>query len=118
MATENIRKKSSRSLWSFLVILCLLSWPIWVVSGVLPRGGAGAYDWRWLFAQIGVFGPSVAALIVSGVIRNELRRNNLRILPVLLLPLAVPGVLVAAASPSKIAGLPLLPVIATLIVGA
>ena len=70
--------------WLFLVLLGLLSWPIWVASGVLPRAGAGAYDWRWLFAQIGVFGPSLAALIVSGALCKKLRRNNLRILTVLL----------------------------------
>jgi membrane protease YdiL (CAAX protease family) len=59
----------------------------------------------------------LAALIVSGATWKELRQNNLRILPVLLLPLAVPGVLTATASPSKIAELPLLPSIATLIAG-
>jgi len=110
--------KSDRSLWAFLVLTCLLSWPIWVLSGVLPRAGAGAYDGRWLFAQLGVFGPSFAALIVAGAASKELRANNLRILLVLFLPLAVPGALITAASPATIAELPLLPSIAAVIVGA
>lgn len=117
-ASSNTKEDSCKPLWLFLVILCLLSWPIWLVSGVLPRGGTGAYDWRWLVAQVGVFGPSIAALIVSGAIRKDLRRNNVWILSVLLLPLVLPGVLVAAASPSKIAALPLLPSIAALVAGA
>jgi membrane protease YdiL (CAAX protease family) len=110
-------KQTGGSLWLFLVLTCLLSWPIWVVSGVLPRAGTGAYDGPWLVAQLGVFGPSFASLIVTGAARKELRANNLRILLVLLLPLAVPGALVAAASPSTIAELPLLPSIAAVIVG-
>jgi membrane protease YdiL (CAAX protease family) len=118
IAPDDNRKRSGKSLWFFLALLCLLSWPVWVASGVLPRGGTGAYDFRWLVAQIGVFGPSVAALIVAGARGRELLRNSLRILPVLLLPLAVPGILIAAASPSKIAELPLLPSIASVITGA
>jgi membrane protease YdiL (CAAX protease family) len=116
MVAENIAEKSSKSLWWFLVLLGLLSWPIWVISGVLPRAGTGAYDWRWLVAQVGVFGPSLAALIVSSTLHKDRRRSNLRILAVLLLPLALPGALIAAASPSKIAELPFLQSIAALIV--
>jgi membrane protease YdiL (CAAX protease family) len=116
MVAENTRKESAKSLWLFLLLLTVISWPIWVISGVLPRAGTGAYDLRWLVAQVGVFGPSLAALIVSGTLHKERRRNNLRILAVLLLPLALPGALVAAASPLKIAELPLLPSIAALIV--
>lgn len=102
---------------AFLVLTCLLSWPVWVVSGVLPRAGAGAYDARWLVAQIGVFGPTIAALIVSGAASRELRRNSLRLLPVVLVPLVVPGMLIAAASPDRVADLPFVPAVATVVVG-
>lgn len=111
---ESGDRRSDPSIWWFLILTCLLSWPIWVLSGVLPRAGAGAYDVRWLLAQVGVFGPSLAALIVSGVNRSGLRRNNSRILGVLLLPLLVPGLLVAAASPGTIAELPPAPSAASL----
>ncbi len=113
---QGIHRSPGRQLWLFLVILLTLSWPIWVISGVLPRGGMGAYDFRWLFAQIGVFGPSLAALIASGTGRRELRQNSVRMLPVLLAPLVVPGVLIARASPSNVSEFPLLPSIATVIV--
>jgi hypothetical protein len=50
-AAGRLRNESSRPLGSFLVLACVLSWPIWLLSGVLPRGGAGPYDFRWLIAQ-------------------------------------------------------------------
>lgn len=108
---------SNKSIWLFLLITCLLSWPIWVFSGVLPRGGTGAYDIHWLVAQIGVFGPALAALLVSSLIDKTLIRNNLRILPVLLLPLFLPGLLVAHASPSRIIDLSLTPSMVAIAVG-
>jgi len=116
-AANRLRSESSRPVWSFLVLACVLSWPIWLASGVLPRGGAGPYDVRWLIAQVGVFGPTLAALIVSATTTRELRRNSLRALPVVLLPLVVPGVLIAQAAPAKIASLPLVPSVAAVIVG-
>lgn len=109
---------SQRGLWVFLVMLCLWSWPIWFLSGVLPRAGTGAYDFRWLVAQVGVFGPSLAALIVSAIFRPESRRRSVSTIPILLIPLVVPGVLVARVAPAQIATLPLLTSIATVIVGA
>jgi len=114
---DRLKSDSSSSVWTFLTVTCLLSWPIWLVSGVLPRGGAGPYDVRWLIAQVGVFGPTLAALIVSGAASRELRTNSLRALPFVLAPLLVPGVLIAQATPSKIALLPPGPSIAALIVG-
>ena len=114
---DRLRSESSRPLWSFLVLACVLSWPIWLASGVLPRGGAGPNDSRWLFAQVGVFGPALAALAVSGASGGALLTNSLRMLPFVLAPLVVPGALIAQAAPSKIAVLPLVPAIAAVIVG-
>jgi hypothetical protein len=96
----------------------VLSWPIWLASGVLSRGGSGPYDLRWLVAQIGVFGPTFAALIVSGTAAGELRRNSLRAIPIVLAPLVVPGLLIAQAAPAKVAQLPPLPSVAAVIVAA
>ncbi|UCF19315.1 MAG: CPBP family intramembrane metalloprotease [Gemmatimonadota bacterium] len=67
---------------------------------MLSRGGAGPLDFRWLLAQVGVFGPSLAALIVSAVSGRELRRNSLRILPLLGLALAV-GFVIALVEPAS-----------------
>ena len=107
-----------RSVWTFLVLLCVLSWPVWIVSGVLARGGQGGYDARWLVAQIGVMGPSLAALFVSGSLSRELRRNSLRLLPFVLGPLAVPGILIARASPVEVSLMPLRSAVATVVVAA
>jgi membrane protease YdiL (CAAX protease family) len=109
---------SNRYLWSFLVLVCLLSWPFWIASGVLPRRGLGSYDFRWLFAQTGVFGPSLAALFVSGIIRKELWQNTLRILSALLVPLVIPGVLIAKSAPLRVAEFRLLPSLVTVVVSA
>jgi len=115
---SNETQVPDKSLWIFLVLLCVLSWPLWVVSGVLPRAGAGAYDAHWLVAQIGVMGPSLAALLVSGSLNRHLRWNSFRLLPVVLVPLVVPGILVARASPLKVASMPSLPAVATVAVAA
>jgi len=115
---DRLKSDSSSSVWTFLTVTCLLSWPVWFASGVLSRGGFGPYDLRWLVAQIGVLGPSLAALLISGATSRELRGNSLRALPVVLAPLLVPGVLIARAAPAKIAALPPLPSIAAVIVGA
>ena len=111
-------KSSAKHLWLFLVLVFLWSWTIWMVSGVLPRAGTGGYDFRWLVAQIGVFGPSLAALAVSATVRRELRQNSLRILPVLVLALVGPGVFIAESSPSSVAEFGILPSVVTVIVGA
>ena len=109
---------STRHIWFFLIIVCLWSWLIWFASGVLARAGTGAFDFRWLVAQIGVFGPSLGALAVSGAMRRELRENSLRILPILVLPLVAPGVFIAASSPASVAQFEILPSIVAILVAA
>ncbi len=91
---------SGRRIWAFIGLTVVLSWPLWAASGVLQRGGAGAYDYRWLVAQVGVFAPSFSALVVSAAARRRLTGNSLRVLPVLVFPLVVPGILIAARAPS------------------
>ncbi len=118
MIASNGTRLSRRSVWAFVVLACLLSWPVWLASGVLSRAGTGAYDARWLVAQLGVMGPSLAALLVSGWLSHDLRRNSLRLLPFVLGPLALPGMLVARASPVRVSQMPLLPAIATVVVTA
>jgi membrane protease YdiL (CAAX protease family) len=118
MAASTNNKGFAKHLWLFLVVVFLWSWTIWMVSGVLPRAGTGGYDFRWLVAQIGAFGPSLAALAVSATVRRELRQNSLRILPVLVLALVGPGVFIAESSPSSVAEFGILPSVVTVIVGA
>lgn len=89
---------ASRPLLSFLVLTWLLSWPFWIASGVLGRG-ASLYDFHWLIALIGVFGPSLAALIVSATLKPELRKNSARI-ALLFVPVLLIGILIATRKPS------------------
>lgn len=110
-------KVSNGFLWLFLILTYLLSWSIWVFSGVLPRGGTGAYDVYWLVAQIGVFGPAFSALLVSSLIDKKLLQNNLRIFSVLLLPIFLPGLLVVQASPSRLIDLSVTPSIVAVAAG-
>jgi membrane protease YdiL (CAAX protease family) len=56
-----IATPSNRRLRNFLILTYLLSWPLWIASGVLSRGDSGLYDFRWLVAQVGVFAPSLAS---------------------------------------------------------
>lgn len=109
---------SRRSVWAFLILAVVLSWPLWLVSGVLPRAGTGAYDARWLIAQVGVMGPSLAALLVSGSMNRAMRRNSLRLLPVVLGPLLIPGLLVASAAPARVSLIPPVPGVAAVTVTA
>lgn len=98
MPAADAQKNSGKQPWYFLVMLFLLSWPIWALSGVLARGGTGAYDFRWLIAQVGVSGPSLAALIAAGTVRSELRQDSLRLAPILIAPPGRPFYLVLLAN--------------------
>lgn len=115
-ATTN-HQPFDRSLWLFLALAFIPAWVIWFLSGVLPRAGAGAFDYRWLFAQVGVFAPSLAALIVFGLSGKEPRRNSFRALPVLLLPLLIPGLLIARQGPAGVADIGILLAVAAVLVG-
>lgn len=101
--SDSISKAAStRHIWSYVIITCLFSWSFWLASGVLGRQYSGAYDFRWLIAQVGVFGPSLTALLVSGWMQKGLRANALRTFPFLLLPLIIPGILIAVSAPSGV----------------
>lgn len=117
-SATTIHQTSNSSLRLFLALAFIPTWTIWLLSGVLPREGVGAFDYRWLFAQVGVYAPSLAALIVSGLSNKERRWNSLRILPVLLLPLLIPGLLIAHQAPAGVADIGALPAAATVLVGA
>ena len=108
---------SERPLLTFFVLTWLLSWPFWIASGVLGRRGGGPLDFHWLVAQIGVFGPALAALIVSGTVREELRKNSVRN-ALLFLPVLALGIFVAAGRPSSWAKLEPLASILTVILAA
>ncbi len=98
--TDTTKKAlSNRYVGSFLVIAFLFSWSFWLVSGILSRHGQTALDFHWLIAQIGVFGPSLTAILVSAIFQKKVRNNALRVLPLLIFPLVLPGILIASSAP-------------------
>jgi membrane protease YdiL (CAAX protease family) len=64
----------------FICITWLISWPLWILSGVLERGSNAKYDLHWWIAQVGVFAPSLSAIILSAFISVNLRKNSIRLL--------------------------------------
>ncbi|MBP2681921.1 MAG: amino terminal protease family protein, partial [Candidatus Krumholzibacteriota bacterium] len=116
--TATSDKHPNGRIWFFLIFVGLWSWSIWAASGVLSRAGTGAYDFRWLVAQVGVFGPTFGALLVSGAARRDLRTNSMRMLPVMVLPLVAPGIFIAAGAPAGVAEFGALPSTVTVVVGA
>jgi membrane protease YdiL (CAAX protease family) len=111
MEQTNARDRGGRATGAFLALTFVFSWSLWLASGMLGRD-AGPLDGRWLVAQIGVFGPSLAALIVSAFFRRELLHNSARIAS-LFLPVIALGLLIAAAAPpSNLKAGPLLSVLA------
>jgi membrane protease YdiL (CAAX protease family) len=80
----------------------VISWSLFYLSGVLSvMPGNFLYDTRWLIAQIGVFGPSISALLISGVQSRELRRNGFKIFSLFLL-IFIAGVVITRYSPRSI----------------
>ncbi len=96
--TVSLRKQ----LVLFAIMTWAISWSLFYLSGVLPaKPETFLYDTRWLIAQIGVFGPSLSALIISGAQSKELRRNGWRIFPLFLL-IFIAGVIITQSTPRSI----------------
>lgn len=67
-------QNDKKDLIVFLIFTFLISWPIWFLSGVLSREDF-LYDAQWLFAQVGVFGPTLAAVMLQGKKSKEIRKK-------------------------------------------
>jgi len=87
----------------FFVLAFALAWALWHLSGVLRRPIPQAiYDTRWLVAQIGVFAPALAALVVRTFEGPRERRNSALILTAVYGPAAALGLFIAGRSASAI----------------
>jgi membrane protease YdiL (CAAX protease family) len=80
---------------AFLLLTFGISWPLWMLSGALERDLIRTPDLRWLVAQIGVFAPSFAAMIVAACAEPGAGRPGLRTLAAAYIPAAVLGLLIA-----------------------
>ena len=92
---------SKKQLVLFLCITWSISWPLWILSGVLGRGSNVTYDLQWWIAQVGVFAPSLSAMILSAFSSVDLRKNSLRLLLLFILILAL-GIVITLKSPHAI----------------
>ena len=79
----------------FLLLTFTCSWTLWVASDVLSRTGENRPDAMWLVAQVGVFAPGLAALLVGSLARPAARRPAARILFSLYLPAILLGAVIA-----------------------
>lgn len=76
---------------AFLLLTFGIAWPLWLASGVLGRAGTPMMDLHWWVAQIGVFAPSFAALVVASRLDADARSPAVRTLTAVYLPAAVIG---------------------------
>ncbi len=79
----------------FLVLTYALSWPLWFVSGALSRTPVRAPDLSWLVAQVGVFAPAVAGMLVGASIGRGGVGAALRLLACLYVPATALGAWIA-----------------------
>lgn len=92
---------SKKQLVIFICITWLISWPLWILSGVLKRGADATYDLHWWIAQVGVCAPSLSAIILSAFNSVNHRKNSLRLLLLFCLILGL-GIVITKYSPHAI----------------
>jgi len=107
-------KRDKKILFLFFILTFTISWTIWILSGVLTRGGSFVYDYSWLFAQVGVFAPSLVAIILTAIKSGEIRKICFRILVLFLLIFTV-GILVTTDNPTSVKHLTTIASIAVII---
>lgn len=98
--------KEKKTLLLFLVLTFIISWGFWIFSGILTREGDFLYDSHWLFAQIGVFAPSLVAMSLKAYESKGYQKNLLKILLLILLIILI-GFLIANNKPGNYSDLPM-----------
>jgi membrane protease YdiL (CAAX protease family) len=80
---------------AFLLLTFGLAWPLWFASGALGRAPIRAPDLSWFIAQLGVFAPAFAGMVVAACVEPPSRRRTLRTLAVLYAPAGLLGLWIA-----------------------
>ena len=80
---------------TFLILTFGVAWPLWLVSGALSRTTVRAPDLHWLVAQIGVFAPAFAGMVIGALLEPGGVRRALRLLGFLYAPAAALGFWIA-----------------------
>lgn len=73
---------------AFLILTFGVSWPLWLASGALQKTPVMAPNTSWFVAQLGVFAPGLAGLIVGAVLEPGGRRLAWRTLAFVYAPAA------------------------------
>jgi len=94
-------RRARRELTWFFVASFVVAWPLWLAGGVFegpaPRE---ILDARWVVAQLGVFAPSVTALLIGTFAAR--RRECLVALVAVFVPVTVVGFLVARRAATNV----------------
>ena len=73
----------------FVTLTFSLAWALWLLSGTLGRSDLRPPNWRWAVAQVGVFAPALAGLVVATCVEPGSGRRALRTLLFVYLPAMV-----------------------------
>jgi len=79
----------------FLILTFGISWSLWLLSGALQRTPIRAPDLSWLVAQIGVFAPAFAGMVVGTCVEPGRGRRAWRLLAFVYAPAAGLGLYIA-----------------------
>lgn len=83
---------------AFLLLTFGISWPLWIASGTLRREPVRQPDSAWLLAQIGVFAPAFAGMILAAFLEEKMGRRARRTLLCVYLPAVLLGLAVVIRS--------------------
>ena len=71
---------------AFVALTFGLAWTLWLLAGILGRSDLRSPDWRWALAQVGVFAPALAGLVVAACVEPGAGRLAVRTLLLVYVP--------------------------------
>jgi membrane protease YdiL (CAAX protease family) len=101
----NRNLKFSKSLVVFFVISFIISWSCWIVAFSL-RSEDFVLDISWLIAQIGVFAPSITAIIVTYFQNKKYHLKRLIFLLAIYFVLTILGYIITLFNATDLARIP------------
>lgn len=90
-----------RRLIIFFILTFSISWSIWIISGILFRKDVFVYNFQWLCSQIGVFAPTIVAVILMGIRTKESREKSGLVILLSLLILII-GFIITLKNPTSV----------------
>ena len=87
----------------YFIVTFIFSWSFWLVSGVLIRDDVNIkLDNHWLLSQVGVFGPSLIAIIFTYFCNQKQNLNNLIKLSAIYFTATMLGIMIVRQDLSRI----------------